>query len=122
MKRVVLGVACLLACNLSTGCAHTGNSSSNYFTKFLTFIHLRSEPIETKSQENHQVCILDPTLLAEKEAPVQAEKASEKPPVAEVPETSYDFGKITEERDFVHQFSVRNTGKSVLTIKKVVPG
>jgi hypothetical protein len=39
----------------------------------------------------------------------------------EVPVTSHDFGKLGEEGEAVHEFSVRNVGKAVLNIKKVLP-
>ncbi|MHC1745123.1 MAG: hypothetical protein AB9873_19130 [Syntrophobacteraceae bacterium] len=36
-------------------------------------------------------------------------------------ETTYDFGKITEEKDYIHEFVVKNEGTGVLQIKEVVP-
>lgn len=42
-------------------------------------------------------------------------------PFVEVPETDFDFGKVTEDRLLIHDFKVRNVGKSVLRIKKVLP-
>ncbi|MHC1743729.1 MAG: hypothetical protein AB9873_11945 [Syntrophobacteraceae bacterium] len=42
-------------------------------------------------------------------------------PALEVPETEFDFGKVSEDKLLIHDFKVRNVGKSVLKIKKVVP-
>jgi hypothetical protein len=42
-------------------------------------------------------------------------------PAADVPETDFDFGKVSEGKLLVHDFRVRNLGKSVLRIKKVLP-
>ncbi len=42
-------------------------------------------------------------------------------PAMEVQETEFDFGKVTEDRLLIHDFKVKNVGKSVLKIKKVVP-
>ena len=43
-------------------------------------------------------------------------------PAVDVPETDFDFGKVSEDKLLIHDFRVRNVGKSVLRIKKVLPG
>lgn len=43
-------------------------------------------------------------------------------PTVEVVETSFDFGELKEDEDYVHDFKVKNTGNGVLEIKKVLPG
>lgn len=43
-------------------------------------------------------------------------------PVAEVPEKVFDFGRMTEDRDYSHAFIIKNVGTSELAIKKVLPG
>ena len=43
-------------------------------------------------------------------------------PAAEVPEKSFDFGTMNEDRDYSHAFIVKNVGTSELTIKKVLRG
>ena len=48
--------------------------------------------------------------------------ASSGVPAAEIPVTFHDFGKLTEDGDYVHAFKVKNTGKGVLELKKVLPG
>ncbi len=42
-------------------------------------------------------------------------------PVLDVSETDFDFGKVSEDKLLFHDFKVRNVGKSVLRIKKVIP-
>jgi len=43
-------------------------------------------------------------------------------PAVEVPETVFDFGKVSWGNDYVHAFKVRNTGTGVLEIRKIMPG
>jgi hypothetical protein len=43
-------------------------------------------------------------------------------PVVEIPETFFDFGDVTDGNDYVHAFTIRNTGTGSLEIKKVLPG
>lgn len=113
MKRVGMGVVCALF--LLSGCAHMGKPGE-YFQRLLAFCHLGSPPQEKKPE----VCILDPASYVPEASPETASR--EKPPVVEVPVTAHDFGRLSESEDYVHKFSVRNAGKSVLSIKKVVPG
>lgn len=72
---------------------------------------------------DHQagVCMLDPVAYTA-ELQGQPVPASDKAPTVEVPESTHDFGKFKEDGELVHKFNVRNTGKSVLNIKKVLPG
>ncbi|HYA40091.1 MAG TPA: hypothetical protein VEF34_02210 [Syntrophobacteraceae bacterium] len=42
-------------------------------------------------------------------------------PVVHVPETSYDFGTMQEDKDFLHKFTVMNFGTAELVIKKIIP-
>jgi hypothetical protein len=43
-------------------------------------------------------------------------------PTAEVSETVFDFGLVSEGNDYVHAFKIRNTGTGVLVIRKIMPG
>ena len=43
-------------------------------------------------------------------------------PTAEVSETVFDFGVVSEGKDYLHDFKIRNTGKGVLVIRKILPG
>ena len=47
--------------------------------------------------------------------------AAEAAPRAAVPETSFDFGKITEDRPLTHTFVIKNTGTAPLQIEDVDP-
>ncbi|MEN6441863.1 MAG: hypothetical protein ABFD97_25150 [Syntrophobacter sp.] len=117
MKRLAVIVACVFACLLWADRAHL--KSSEYSRGFLAKTHDKTNPVEAPPAA--QVCVLDPTLHVPE--PDEASKVStDAPPAAVVPETVFDFGKLTEDLEFVHRFSVKNTGKSVLNIKKVVPG
>jgi len=42
-------------------------------------------------------------------------------PRAEVPETTFDFGKVYEDKELVHTFSITNTGEAPLHIKGIDP-
>lgn len=42
-------------------------------------------------------------------------------PKVALTETTHDFGKITEDKDYIHEFIVRNEGTGVLQIKEIVP-
>ncbi|MFZ2446260.1 MAG: DUF1573 domain-containing protein [Syntrophobacteraceae bacterium] len=119
MKRLVVITACVLACFLVAGCAHVSDSSSKYLDNFLAQLKLGKPPAQ--NPEKPQICILDPVAYASETAdkPVAAAGGS---PAVVVPETSHDFGRICEGKDFTHRFSIKNTGESVLNIKKVVPG
>jgi hypothetical protein len=118
MKRLYLGVSCALALILLSGWAGSGNSSSRFFQSFLSGFHRTDAAVADAKEKD--VCILDPAAYAQQLADPAVE--NEKAPVAELAETTYDFGKIVDGEEFVHQFRVRNTGKSVLNIKKVLPG
>jgi hypothetical protein len=63
-------------------------------------------------------------------APDKATQATQQPaaqvaatlgtPVAEVPETEFDFGVLTDDGEYVHDFKVFNKGNGPLEIKKVL--
>lgn len=43
-------------------------------------------------------------------------------PRIEIPETLFDFGELKDGYDYVHAFTVRNSGTGVLEIEDVLPG
>jgi hypothetical protein len=43
-------------------------------------------------------------------------------PVAEISETTFDFGEVFEQDEYRHVFKVRNRGKADLIIEDVKPG
>jgi hypothetical protein len=57
-------------------------------------------------------------------APIKpsAPPASQERPSLEVFEMTYDFGEVMEGEEIVHEFKVKNSGKSVLKIDQVRPG
>ncbi len=123
MNRFGAGVVCILAFGLLSGCAHVQSSGNDTFQSFLAFLHLKSRPAEKQPepQTQPQVCVLDP-LAYTKDITADPAAANDKAPVAEVPESTFDFGKVTDGTEVVHKFSVKNKGKTVLNIKKVLPG
>ena len=40
-------------------------------------------------------------------------------PKAQVPETSYDFGEVFEDRKLIHTFEIQNSGDAILEIKDI---
>jgi hypothetical protein len=114
MKGLGIVTICVIASFFAAGCAHQKDS-----------LPKASESAAAVQSENYgsMVCLLDATAAysVEKVEPVPAPVDGTSPAI-EVPETSFDFGKISEEQDLVHTFSVRNVGTSVLNIRKVVPG
>lgn len=55
------------------------------------------------------------------EEPLQPEVASGVAPKVVLPQTTFDFGQITEDKDYSHEFVVKNEGMGVLKIREVVP-
>ena len=55
-------------------------------------------------------------------APTRETSIQPAAPVVEAPETSFDFGEVSEDRDYVHDFIIRNTGAAALELKRVLPG
>lgn len=43
-------------------------------------------------------------------------------PVLVVPVMSHDFGELSEDKEYVYDFKIKNAGTAVLEIKKVLPG
>jgi hypothetical protein len=117
MKRLGVGTLCALTFLFLGGCAHI-SGATDFFKNTLSFLHIGKAPAG-----NHQaeVCMLDPAAYVT-ELPDQSTAASDKAPAVEVPESTYDFGKFSEDRELVHKFNIKNVGKSVLNIKKVLPG
>jgi len=71
-----------------------------------------------------QICRLDDSMGCSSQAasPATSMAVTEKPaPVAQIPERSYDFGTMHEDRDFVHTFNIKNAGTCDLVIEKIIP-
>ncbi len=119
MQRVIKGLLYFLALCLVSGCATAKQSSSNFFQKTLALAHLGTNPSEQKTEKGG-VCLLDlQAAIPESTAPAAP---TDKAPIVQVPETTHDFGTVTEDKNLVHKFSIRNVGRSELKIKKVMPG
>jgi hypothetical protein len=53
--------------------------------------------------------------------PAQPQATTGGTPKVVVTETTYDFGVITEDKDYMHEFVVKNEGTGTLQIREVVP-
>ena len=117
MRRPGGGVLCILAVLFLTGCTHV-SGVTDFFGNTFSFLHGGKPPAE-----DHQakVCMLDPAMYAAQLSD-QPAPASDLSPVVEIPEATYDFGAYGSKRELVHKFTIKNTGQSVLNIKKVLPG
>jgi hypothetical protein len=51
-----------------------------------------------------------------------ASEAMTKVPSLTVPEAEFNFGEVSEGKEYVHDFVIKNEGTGVLEIKKVTPG
>jgi len=43
-------------------------------------------------------------------------------PILAVPQAEFNFGEVSEGKEYVHDFVIMNGGRGVLEIKKVTPG
>ncbi len=119
MQRLFIGVLYFLLLYGLCGCAafkdaysRSGQESSpqQSETKAPALIPAASQTCPLDSV----ACIPQTTPLA-----VAPDKAA---PIVQVPETSFDFGIMREDKEFVHKFRIKNVGASELTIKKISPG
>jgi hypothetical protein len=53
--------------------------------------------------------------------PVQPQVTTGGTPKVVLTETTFDFGNIAEDKDYIHVFTVKNGGTGVLVITQVVP-
>jgi len=66
---------------------------------------------------------LNPALSAESPQPAGSPSTPvAKTPSISVPESTYDFGEVTEDGKVSHDFIVKNTGEGPLEINQVRPG
>ncbi len=82
-------------------------------------------PEEQQIAAAHGTCPL-PCIPAELAgAPTEQEIAEARTngaPAVEIPETTFDFGLVSQENTYIHAFKIRNIGTGVLRIKKIMPG
>jgi hypothetical protein len=124
MGRPTKALICVLLAYTCAGCAHTvtrtTEATGDTFNKTLVLLHLK-HPEPPASEPAHGVCLLDPTA----QIPQMSAKTFPPPreaPSIEIRETTHDFGVITEEKELVHDFKLKNVGTAVLQIQKVLPG
>lgn len=105
---------------LCLGCAAAKDSITRAYHETLGPKHIKTDSGSDAKADAH-VCLLDPAALIPQESSEPAADSIDGP-CLELRETEYDFGSIREEEDYVHQFRIKNVGKAVLKIKKIVPG
>ncbi len=119
MQRLFIGLLCFLVLYGLCGCAAFKDASSRSG---------QESPLqqsETKAPAlipaTPQICPLDSVACVPQTTSLAAapEKAA---PIVQVPETSFDFGMMREDKEFVHKFRILNAGTSELIIKKISPG
>lgn len=120
MQRLFIGLLCFSVLYIVCGCAAFKDSSSS---------SVQESPTQQKSEAKApdtisgtlKVCPLDSVACVPENTSlaVAPDKAA---PVVQLPETSFDFGIMNENREFVHKFQIKNAGSSDLIIKKIIPG
>ena len=119
MQRLFIGLLCFLVLYGLCGCAAFKDTSGRSGQES------PPQQSETKAPAlipaTHQTCSLDsvacvPQTISPAVAP---EKGA---PIVQVPETSFDFGIMREDKEFVHKFRIKNVGASELIIQKISPG
>lgn len=119
MHRFFKLFAVILATFLCFSCATIKNPTVAAYRKVLVLLHLKNGS-DSNSETNPQVCLLDPSSMIPEQSSPQAQ--SKESPSVEVAELAHDFGPVREDGDYVHHFKIKNVGKAVLSIKKVIPG
>lgn len=106
MQSLSTGLLCFLVLYILCGCAGFKDASS---------LSGQQSVQKTETRESTP----EPTLQTDTSSPARAEKPV---PVVQVPEPSFDFGKMSDDKVFVHKFLLKNVGTSELVIKKILPG
>ena len=120
MQRFFTGVLCLsvllLLCSCASLTGDTGASGQKPVTQTETKAAAPA-PVTTETK------VTQPTSGTTGTPAVETTPGTRPPgPVAEVPEKSFDFGTMREDRDYSHTFIIKNVGTSELVIKKILPG
>ena len=114
------GLAYLVVCILMAGCSQTAKLAGHPID-MMRPASGQGDAVSGSAAQAGSVCLLDLSAVVQQEAVSSQGAPSSKAPAVEVPETSYDFGRLSSENESVHEFSVRNVGEAVLNIKKVIP-
>jgi hypothetical protein len=136
MRHLLSGLFCLVALYMLCGCAsyrdglggsirepagQTGPVAADK-TQGATEAKTSNECSSTLVPEKAQTCRVDsPSCFVQNASPGAAAPELALP-VVEVPEKFHDFGTMREDRDFVHEFHVKNVGSSELLVAKIIPG
>jgi hypothetical protein len=118
VQRLFIGLLCFTVLYGLFGCSALKDASSRSGQE--------SSPQQREAQapppvpETPQTCPLDSVACVPQATPLAAALKKEGP-VAQVPETSFDFGIMNEDKEFVHKFRIRNVGTSELIIKQILP-
>jgi hypothetical protein len=119
VQRLFIGLLCFLIPYGLWGCASFKDTSSRSGQE------AQPQQSETKAPTlipaTLQTCPLNSVACVPQTTSLVAapEKAA---PIVQVPETSFDFGIMREDKDFVHKFRIKNVGTAELIIKKIIPG
>jgi len=119
VQRLFIGLLCFLVLYGLCGCAAFKDTSSRSGQES------PSQQSETKAPAlfpaTPQTCRLDSVECVPQTTSlvVAPEKGT---PIVQVSETSFDFGIMREDKEFVHKFRIKNVGASELIIKKISPG
>ena len=119
MQRLFIGLLCFPVLYGLCGCASFKDTFSRSGQES------PPQQSETKAPAlipaTPQTCPLDPaSCVPQTTSPAAAPDKTA--PIVQVPETSYDFGIMREDKEFVHKFHIKNAGASELIIKKISPG
>ena len=119
MQRFFTGLLCFSVLLMLYGCATTMGDSSVSGQKPASQTETKAVAPTPGATENKATASIPGTAPA---GTTPAEAPQRTGPAIEVPEKSFDFGIMREDRDYSHAFIVKNVGTSEVTIKKVLPG
>jgi hypothetical protein len=119
VRRLFIGLLCFPVLYGLCGCAAFKDSSSRSGQESPPQQSETKAPALTPATP--QTCTLDSVACVPQTTPLVAapDKAA---PVVQIPETSFDLGIMREDKEFAHEFRIKNVGASELTIKKISPG
>ena len=120
MQRFFTVMLCFSVLLLLFGCATTGaEPSASEQQPALQLEAKAATPTPGTTETN----VAQATPGTAGTSTVQAAPGTRPPgPAVIVPESTFDFGVMREDKDYSHAFIIQNVGTSVLIIKKVQPG
>ena len=141
MRRLLSGLVCIVALYALCGCASFKNAfsrssqdSAGKTDQTCSVANPAPNSTETCSSSagaNESTSALIPNTAQTcriDSAPciVQAQASSDvtpdpAAPVVQIPEKSFDFGPMRDDKEFTHKFRIKNIGGAELKIKKIIP-